>query len=126
MATYVLAQPDSTKPHFYQPASKMSGVERRKMSYGKRAHARVGLQSGVSIEHLLVRLGNSGLKISKIVLGCMTYGSPEWQGWVLGEEEGISHIKAAYDQGINAFDTANVRVGYIDLPLTYPQRIGIF
>ncbi|KAK7444806.1 hypothetical protein VKT23_015123 [Stygiomarasmius scandens] len=55
-----------------------------------------------------VRLGNSGLKVSKIILGCMTYGSPEWQSWVLGEEEGIKHIKAAYDAGVNAFDTANV------------------
>ncbi|KAF9069370.1 NADP-dependent oxidoreductase domain-containing protein [Rhodocollybia butyracea] len=55
-----------------------------------------------------VRLGSSGLKISRIVLGLMTYGSPEWQPWVLGEEEGIKHIKAAYDAGINAFDTANV------------------
>ncbi|KAL1715783.1 NADP-dependent oxidoreductase domain-containing protein [Schizophyllum commune] len=55
-----------------------------------------------------VRLGNSGLKVSKIILGCMSYGSPEWQQWVLGEEEGIKHIKAAYDAGINTFDTANV------------------
>ncbi|KAK7458084.1 hypothetical protein VKT23_009990 [Stygiomarasmius scandens] len=55
-----------------------------------------------------VRLGNSGLKVSKIILGCMTYGSPEWQSWVLPEEEGIKHIKAAYDAGINAFDTADV------------------
>ncbi|KAF9501765.1 aryl-alcohol dehydrogenase [Pleurotus eryngii] len=69
-----------------------------------------------------VRLGNSGLKISKIVLGCMTYGSPDWQGWVLEEEEAIKHIKFAseafllanlihrgrYDQGIQSFDTANV------------------
>jgi aryl-alcohol dehydrogenase-like predicted oxidoreductase len=39
----------------------------------------------------------------------MSYGSPEWQDWVLGEEEGIKHIKAAFDLGINAFDTANVR-----------------
>ncbi|KAG8916912.1 hypothetical protein FRC01_002786 [Tulasnella sp. 417] len=37
----------------------------------------------------------------------MSYGSPEWQGWVLGEEEGLEHIKTAYDLGINAFDTAN-------------------
>ena len=44
---------------------------------------------------LLVRLGNSGLKVSKIILGCMSYGSPEWQKWVLGEEEGIKHIKFA-------------------------------
>jgi len=42
-----------------------------------------------------VRLGNSGLKISKIVLGCMSYGSSQWQGWVLDEEEGIKHIKYA-------------------------------
>ncbi|KAH9890411.1 Aldo/keto reductase [Cubamyces lactineus] len=55
-----------------------------------------------------VRLGNSGLKVSKIILGCMSYGSPEWQGWVLGEEEALKHIKYAYDQGIQTFDTANV------------------
>ncbi|KAF5346400.1 hypothetical protein D9758_012750 [Tetrapyrgos nigripes] len=54
-----------------------------------------------------VRLGNSGLKISKIVLGCMSYGDPNWLSWVLGEEEGIKQIKTAYDAGINAFDTAN-------------------
>ncbi|TFK33066.1 NADP-dependent oxidoreductase domain-containing protein [Crucibulum laeve] len=55
-----------------------------------------------------VRLGNSGLKVSRIILGCMSYGSPDWQGWVLPEEESIKHIKAAYDAGINTFDTANV------------------
>jgi len=55
-----------------------------------------------------VRLGNSGLKVSKIILGCMSYGSPEWEAWVLPEEESIKQIKAAYDAGINTFDTANV------------------
>ncbi|KAJ2916930.1 hypothetical protein MD484_g3521, partial [Candolleomyces efflorescens] len=55
-----------------------------------------------------VRLGNSGLKVSKIILGCMSYGDPAWQGWVLKEEEGLKHIKAAYDAGINTFDTANI------------------
>lgn len=55
-----------------------------------------------------VRLGKSGLKVSRIILGCMSYGSPEWQDWVLPEEESIKHIKAAYDAGINTFDTANV------------------
>ncbi|KAJ7126790.1 NADP-dependent oxidoreductase domain-containing protein [Mycena epipterygia] len=55
-----------------------------------------------------VRLGQSGLKVSKIILGCMSYGNPTWLGnWVLPEEEGVKHIKAAYDAGINAFDTAN-------------------
>ncbi|KAI0365126.1 Aldo/keto reductase [Pilatotrama ljubarskyi] len=55
-----------------------------------------------------VRLGNSGLKVSKIILGCMSYGDPGWQDWVLGEEEGIKHIKFAYEHGITTFDTANV------------------
>ncbi|KAN0090861.1 NADP-dependent oxidoreductase domain containing protein [Tylopilus felleus] len=55
-----------------------------------------------------VRLGNSGLKVSKIILGTMQYGTSEWQDWVLGEEEAIKHIKAAYDAGINTFDTADM------------------
>ncbi|KAJ7113385.1 NADP-dependent oxidoreductase domain-containing protein [Mycena epipterygia] len=55
-----------------------------------------------------VRLGTSGLKVSKIILGCMSYGDPKWAGgWVLPEEEASKHIKAAYDAGINTFDTAN-------------------
>ncbi|KAJ7810140.1 NADP-dependent oxidoreductase domain-containing protein [Mycena leptocephala] len=55
-----------------------------------------------------VRLGNSGLKVSRIILGCMSYGDPKWGGsWVLPEEEGAKHIKAAYDAGMNTFDTAN-------------------
>ncbi|KAG8982912.1 hypothetical protein FRB93_007733 [Tulasnella sp. JGI-2019a] len=55
-----------------------------------------------------VRLGKSGLKVSRLILGCMSYGSPNWQPWVLGEEEGIKQIKQAYDLGINAFDTADL------------------
>ncbi|KAF8176732.1 Aldo/keto reductase [Mycena galopus ATCC 62051] len=61
-----------------------------------------------------VRLGKSGLKISKIILGCMSYGNPKWNGnWVLEEEESLKQIKAAYDAGINTFDTANVYSGGI-------------
>ncbi|KAF7979667.1 hypothetical protein HWV62_41657 [Athelia sp. TMB] len=56
-----------------------------------------------------VRLGKSGLKISKIILGCMTYGPSDGNiPWALGEEEATAHIKAAYDAGINTFDTANI------------------
>ena len=43
----------------------------------------------------IVRLGTSGLKVSKIILGCMTYGTPEMASWMLDEEEGKKHIKAA-------------------------------
>jgi len=57
-----------------------------------------------------VRLGNSGLKVSKIILGCMTYGSPEWnkQSWILEEKTAMEHIRAAYEAGINTFDTAAI------------------
>ncbi|KAG8800559.1 hypothetical protein FRB91_006016 [Serendipita sp. 411] len=55
-----------------------------------------------------VRLGKSGLKISKVILGCMSYGKKSWQNWVLEEEEAITHIKEAFSLGINTFDTANV------------------
>ncbi|KAF7356074.1 Aldo/keto reductase [Mycena venus] len=55
-----------------------------------------------------VRLGNSGLKVSKIIFGCMSYGSSEWKGqtWILPEKDVLEQIKFAYDAGINAFDTA--------------------
>ncbi|KAA1472734.1 aryl-alcohol dehydrogenase [Dentipellis sp. KUC8613] len=65
-----------------------------------------------------VRLGKSGLKVSRIILGCMSYGSSSWQDWVLDEEEGMKHIKAAYDLGIQTFDTANVYSnGYSEIVL---------
>ncbi|KAN0135064.1 NADP-dependent oxidoreductase domain containing protein [Lactarius tabidus] len=54
-----------------------------------------------------VPLGKSGLKVSRIILGCLSYGNPEWRKWVLGEEEGIEQIKSAYEHGIQTFDTAN-------------------
>ncbi|KAI9566783.1 NADP-dependent oxidoreductase domain-containing protein [Boletus coccyginus] len=54
-----------------------------------------------------VRLGNSGLKVSKIILGTMQYGDKGWQEWVLGEEEAVEHIKAAYEAGIQTFDAAD-------------------
>ncbi|KAJ5226353.1 hypothetical protein N7468_007578 [Penicillium chermesinum] len=55
------------------------------------------------------RLGNSGLKVSRIILGCMSYGNPNWEGspWVLDEAQSLPLIKKAYDMGINTFDTAN-------------------
>ncbi|KAF4463172.1 alcohol dehydrogenase [Fusarium albosuccineum] len=55
------------------------------------------------------RLGNTGLKISKIILGCMSFGSSKWEGspWILDEAEGLELLKAAYDNGINTWDTAD-------------------
>lgn len=53
---------------------------------------------------ILVRLGNSGLKISRLVMGTMQYGSKEWQPWILGEDEAVAHIKAAYVLGVLSFE----------------------
>ncbi|KAL4999461.1 NADP-dependent oxidoreductase domain-containing protein [Aspergillus recurvatus] len=55
------------------------------------------------------RLGKSPLMISRIILGCMTFGNPSWEGspWVLPEEEALPLLKKAYDCGINTWDTAN-------------------
>jgi aryl-alcohol dehydrogenase-like predicted oxidoreductase len=55
-----------------------------------------------------VRLGNTGLKVSRISLGTMTYGSPQWRDWVLPEDQSRPFISAALDMGINFFDTADV------------------
>ncbi|KAH9006295.1 aryl-alcohol dehydrogenase [Lactarius hatsudake] len=57
---------------------------------------------------IAARLGKSGLKVSRIILGMMSYGDPHWQPWVLGEKETTEHIKFAYEHGVNTFDTANV------------------
>ncbi|KAK7018253.1 Aldo-ket-red domain-containing protein [Favolaschia claudopus] len=56
-----------------------------------------------------VRLGKSGLKISRIVLGCMSYGNPNWSGnWVSPKKRPVNILRPRdYDAGINAFDTAN-------------------
>ncbi len=53
-------------------------------------------------------LGNTGLKVSRIGLGCMSFGSTEWRDWVLNKEESQPIIEKAIDLGINFFDTANI------------------
>ena len=56
-----------------------------------------------------VRLGNSGLEVSRICLGGMSFGDTNWiHDWVLDEEESRKIIKRALDLGINFFDTANI------------------
>jgi aryl-alcohol dehydrogenase-like predicted oxidoreductase len=61
-----------------------------------------------------INLGKTGLKVSRICLGCMTYGAAETSSaagghhaWTLNEEESRPFIKRAVDAGINFFDTAN-------------------
>ncbi len=55
-----------------------------------------------------VNLGRTGLKVSRLCLGCMSYGSKKWREWVLNEDEGRPFFKRALELGINFFDTADV------------------
>ncbi|CAL3969171.1 hypothetical protein PZA11_006210 [Diplocarpon coronariae] len=54
------------------------------------------------------RLGNSGLKISKVIFGCMSFGDPKWQEWVIDEAAALPLLKHAYDVGLNTWDTADI------------------
>lgn len=59
-----------------------------------------------------VRLGKSGLKVSRLCLGCMSFGQrSENNTWVLDEEQSRPYIQRALEAGINFFDTANVYSG---------------
>jgi aryl-alcohol dehydrogenase-like predicted oxidoreductase len=55
-----------------------------------------------------VNLGKTGMKVSRLALGCMTFGSPQWQPWVLDEAGSTPIIERALDLGINFFDTADM------------------
>jgi aryl-alcohol dehydrogenase (NADP+) len=55
-----------------------------------------------------VNLGRTGLKVSRICLGTMSYGSSKWRPWVLDEEPSRPFIQRALDLGINFFDTADM------------------
>jgi aryl-alcohol dehydrogenase-like predicted oxidoreductase len=100
-------------------------LQKREMPYGAYS---VSCRSKQAKTSEPVRLGNSGLKVSRVILGCLSLGTPDRASWVLGEEESHKMIKAAYvkfdlsgmhshysmtnsyDAGINTFDTANVCV----------------
>ena len=54
------------------------------------------------------RLGSTGTQVSRLCLGCMTYGTKKWREWVLDEEEGRPFIQRALELGFNFFDTADM------------------
>ncbi len=54
------------------------------------------------------RLGHSGLEVSRITLGCMSYGTPEWRPWVLDADAAKPFFRRAVELGINVFDTADM------------------
>jgi len=55
-----------------------------------------------------VNFGKTGLKVSRLCLGCMTYGTPAWRDWVLDEEASRPFFRRALEAGINFFDTADI------------------
>lgn len=55
-----------------------------------------------------INLGRTGLKVSRICLGAMSFGTPEWRDWVLSEDESRPIIREALELGINFFDTADM------------------
>jgi 1-deoxyxylulose-5-phosphate synthase len=55
-----------------------------------------------------VNLGKTGLKVSRLCLGCMTYGTPAWRPWVLSEDDSRPFIRRAIELGITFFDTADM------------------
>ena len=55
-----------------------------------------------------VRLGGSGLTVSRLCLGCMSYGTPKWRSWVLDESASKPFFRRAVEAGINFFDTADM------------------
>ncbi len=65
-----------------------------------------------------VRLGNSGLLVSRFALGMMTYGTPKWRPWVLEEAAARPLVRAAVEAGINFFDTADMYSAGVSEELT--------
>jgi aryl-alcohol dehydrogenase-like predicted oxidoreductase len=55
-----------------------------------------------------VNLGTTGLKVSRLCLGMMSYGTSQWRDWVLDEQESRPFIRRALEMGINYFDTADM------------------
>ena len=55
-----------------------------------------------------VNLGKTGLKVSRLCLGMMTYGSKSWRAWILEEKEAKPFVERALEAGINFFDTADI------------------
>jgi len=68
--------------------------EKGKASYSKNMH--------------YTRLGNTGMKVSRICLGTMTYGAKSWREWVLEEEASEPFFRRAFEHGINFYDTADM------------------
>lgn len=62
------------------------------------------------------QLGKSGLRVSVPILGAMSIGDKRWQEWVIEEDEALPLLKAAYDKGINTWDTGTLPISTWMIP----------
>jgi len=65
-----------------------------------------------------VNLGQTGLKVSRICLGMMTYGTEQWRPWILEEAEARPIVQRAVELGVNFFDTADMYSEPLQLDLS--------
>lgn len=65
-----------------------------------------------------VQLGRTGLQVSQICLGMMTYGSPQWRPWTMDEEASRPVVRRAFELGINFFETADMYSAGVSEELT--------
>ena len=65
-----------------------------------------------------VGLGQSGLRVSRIALGMMTFGTTEWRPWILGEDAARPIVQRAIELGVNLFDTADMYSGGVSEQVT--------
>jgi 1-deoxyxylulose-5-phosphate synthase len=69
-----------------------------------------------------VNLGKTGLKVSRLCLGMMTYGTNQWRDWVLeGDDSARPFVKRAIEAGINFFDTADIYSIGVSEEITPPK-----
>ena len=68
----------------------------------------VSLCNANALSMQYAQLGRTGLSVSRLCLGCMTYGDPNWQPWILSEEASQPFFRRAIEHGINFFDTADI------------------
>src|SRR5262245_55691142 len=98
-----------TKPGRQRSVESCQLRERQRIS-----HSSTARRDDQKIERMdYVALGRTGLQVSRICLGCMSYGQAKTPGvlqwhWTLSEEDSRPHIKRALELGVNFFDTANV------------------
>ena len=86
--------------------------ERGRKGHGRHRLAQVGYSPGPpqprsrAIQY--TTLGRTGLAVSRLCLGCMSYGATSWRPWVLTEEQAQPFFKRAIELGINFFDTSDM------------------